>query len=657
MSKIDLLWYPSDSFIAGSNLKHFEAWLVAEKGLAFDDYEALWQWSTENVADFWACLWDYFEIIAHAPYSAVLSGTEMPDVQWFDGATLNYAEHIFRHKSDDRPALLFKSERQEATAISWAELEAKVGAFQRFLKAQGIGPGDRVAAYLPNIPEAIIAFLAVNALGAVWSCCSPDFGVRTVIDRFAQIEPALFLAVDGYTYNGKPYDRLAEVRQINAEIGEPRTVLLSYLDTDSSMPGALSWETIQTEYKSDEPVTFTPVPFNHPIWVLYSSGTTGKPKAITHSHGGVLLEHLKYMAFHNDVHPGENFFWFTTTGWMMWNFLQASLLAGATPVLYDGSPGYPDLNVLWDLAETLPIHHFGTSAPYLTACMKRGLMPGTTFDLSHLRSIGSTGAPLPAEAFDWVYGQVSPSLWLCSMSGGTDVCTAFVGGCPYKPVYRGRIQGRALGCALHAYDESGTPVTGRLGEMVITQPMPSMPVFFWNDPDNARYRSSYFEHYPGQWRHGDWIHIHEDGSLVIHGRSDATLNRNGVRIGTAEIYAVLNGIEGLKDSMVLNLEKPGGDDVMPLFVVLAEDVSLTDTLADQINQTLRKACSPRHVPDLIVPVPDVPYTLSGKKMEVPVKKLLLGMQASTSMNRDAVRNPEAVAFFVDYAETFRQQYL
>ena len=652
------LWRPSRAFVDGSNLKHYERWLAAERGLSFDDYEALWRWSTDHVADFWESLWHYFDVRAHTPYEAVLAGAEMPDVRWFEGATLNYAEHIFRHRSPDRPALLFQSERAGPTAVSWDALAAKVGAFQRFLQARGIGPGDRVAAYLPNIPEAVVAFLATNALGAVWSCCSPDFGVRTVIDRFAQIEPALFVAADGYTYNGKAHRRTDEIRQIAAQIGHPPTVVVPYLgDGGAALPGTVAWDDVLKEYADGGPVAFTPVPFAHPIWVLYSSGTTGKPKAITHSHGGVLLEHLKYLAFHNDVHAGEHFFWFTTTGWMMWNFLQASLLVGATPVLYDGSPGHPSLDVLWETAARLPIHHFGTSAPYLTACMKQGLSPGARFDLSRLRSIGSTGAPLPAEAFAWVYEHVSPDVWLCSMSGGTDVCTAFVGGCPTKPVYRGRIQGRGLGCALYAFDEAGQPVTGKLGEMVVTRPMPSMPVYFWNDADDQRYRASYFEDYPGVWRHGDWIEIFDDGSLVIHGRSDATLNRKGVRIGTAEIYAALDGIDGIRDSLVLNLERPDGDDVMPLFVVLDEGARLTDALADAVRRTLRTACSPRHVPDLIVPVPDIPYTLSGKKLEVPVKRLLLGRGAEKGVNKDAVRNPEAIAFFADYAPTFRQEHL
>ncbi len=651
------LWTPSDAFLAGSNLRRFEAWLTEHRGITFDDYEALWQWSVDHVSDFWEAVWQYFDVIAHTPYEAVLTGDTMPGMRWFEGATLNYAEHIFRHRSEDRPALWFVSERHEPTAISWDELAHKIAAFQRFLQAQGIEPGDRVAAYLPNIPEAIVAFLATNALGAVWSCCSPDFGVRTVIDRFAQIEPSLFIAIDGYQYGDKPFDRRDEVEQIRAQIGDPPTVFVPYLDAGATLPRATAWDAILAEYASDAPVIFTPVPFSHPIWVLYSSGTTGKPKAITHSHGGVLLEHLRYLAIHNDTHADEHFFWFTTTGWMMWNFLQASMLVGAVPVLYDGSPGYPDLNALWHLAAALPIHHFGTSAPYLTACMKRGLKPSTSNDLSALRSLGSTGAPLPAEAFDWIYDAISTDLWLCSMSGGTDVCTAFVGGCPGKPVYRGRIQGRTLGCALYALNDAAQPVTGTLGEMAITQPMPSMPIYFWNDEGDARYRASYFNHFPGIWRHGDWIEIGEDGSLVIHGRSDATLNRKGVRIGTAEIYAALDGLDAIADSMVLNLERADGSDVMPLFVVLADGETLTDDLVATINQTLRIACSPRHVPDLIEAVPGIPYTLSGKKMEVPVKKLLMGMDAGKGMNKDAVRNPSAIAFFADYTATFRTERL
>lgn len=659
MQNQKLLWQPSEAFIQQSNLAQFKSWLKIHKDLSFQNYEELWQWSVDYIEDFWECIWQYFEIIHHSPYQKVISNGRMPDVRWFEGATLNYAEHIFRHKSDHQPALVFASEKVKRVEINWAELEQKVLSIRNYLVQKGIRKGDCVAAYLPNIPEAIIAFLAVNSLGAIWTCCSPDFGVNTVIERFTQVSPKLLFAVDGYQYNHKPFARLKEVQALQNQIPSiQETVFLSYLNTstDIPFPKTISWESVLKEYTSEEALSFTPVPFNHPIWVLYSSGTTGKPKAITHSHGGILLEHHKYMAFHNDVKKGENFFWFSTTGWMMWNFLMSSMLAGATPVLFDGNPGSPDLNTLWKLAEQLPIHHFGTSAPYLVACRKRGIEP-MQFNLTALRSLSSTGAPLPPEAFDWVYDKVAKDIWLCSMSGGTDVCTAFVGGCPSEPVYQGAIQCRALGCALQAYDEEGKPILGSLGEMVIEQPMPSMPIYFWNDPNNERYTASYFENYPGKWRHGDWIKIFENGSLIIQGRSDATLNRKGIRIGTAEIYNVLEGIPALKDSMILNLEKSGGDDIMPLFVVLQDDLILDENLDKLIRKTLKEQCSPRHVPDVIITIPDIPYTLSGKKMEVPVKKILLGMSSEKSMNKDATRNPEALEFFINYATKFQKDYL
>ncbi|MEM9997019.1 MAG: acetoacetate--CoA ligase [Bacteroidota bacterium] len=672
------LWTPPASFLDRAHLTHYRAWLANRPGLGVPDaalqpdaegYEALWRWSVADVDRFWQSLWRYFDIVAHTPATRIRSGGPEdggvgPDTRWFEGATLNYAEHSFRHQTGDHPALMFQSERGAAAGsapveVAWDNLAAAVAAFQGFLRSEGIGPGDRVAAYLPNVPQAVVAFLATASLGAVWSCCSPDFGVRTVIDRFAQIEPALLIVTDGYTYGGTPYDRTAEVAELRAALPSVRqTVVLPYLDLDApTPPDAVRWGDALAAHRTDAPPTFEPVPFDHPLWVLYSSGTTGKPKAITHSHGGALLEHLKYLAFHNDTHPGERFFWFTTTGWMMWNFLQASLLVGGVPVLYDGSPGHPDLGALWRLAGTLPIHHFGTSAPYLTACVKQDLRPSDLADLSALRSLGSTGAPLPAEAFDWVYDAVSPDVWLCSMSGGTDVCTAFVGGCPGKPVHRGRIQGRALGVALASWGDDGEPVTEGLGEMVIEKPMPSMPVFFWGDADDERYRAAYFETYPGVWRHGDFIELFDDGSLVIHGRSDATLNRRGVRIGTAELYAVLDGLDVLRDSLVLNLERPDGTDVMPLFVVMAEGEALTDDRIAEIKATLRAECSPRHVPDAVIAVPDVPYTLSGKKMEVPVKKLLLGLDTGAALNKDATRNPAAVEHFAAMAEAFWAEYL
>ena len=645
------LWSPSNTFKENTGLKQYEEWLREKHELEFESYEDLWAWSVDDPAFFWESILKYFQINYSGEYSQVISGDNMPQNSWFDGIHLNYAEHIFRMRRDDRSALYFQNE-VICKNISWGELESNVKSVVGFLKSKGIKKGDCVAAYLPNIPEAIYCFLAVNAIGAVWTCCSPDFGESTVIERFSQVQPKLLFAVDGYQYNGKHYDRSSSVSNIRKSISSVEHLIhIPYLHEDSKFANSTSWHEL-IELDIDEPLEFERVPFSHPIWVLYSSGTTGKPKAITHSHGGVLLEHLKYMSFHNDVKEGEYFFWFSTTGWMMWNFLQASMLVGAVPVLFDGSPGYPSLDVLWEMADNLPIHHFGTSAPYLVACMKRELNVNERFKLEALRSIGSTGAPLPNTCFEWIYEHIKSDLWLCSMSGGTDVCTAFVGGTPYKDVYAGYIQSRALGCALYAFDESGSPVVDGLGEMVITKPMPSMPIYFWNDPNFERYTSSYFDKYPKLWRHGDYISINEDGQLKIFGRSDATLNRKGVRIGTAEIYTVLDKITGLKDALILNIELENGDDHMPLFVVLEEGIELSDDIKSEINLSLKKNCSPRHVPDVIHEAPDIPYTLSGKKMEVPVKKLFAKMGTSKSVNLEAIKNPNAMKYFMTLAENY-----
>lgn len=642
-----ILWQPTEAFLESSHLFKYRTWLKDKYDLEFHGYEDLWQWSIDHLATFWQSIWEYFEVLHDGLPNQIIQGERMPSIEWFPGTKLNYSEHLFRFEDPNKTALIFSHENGKVKNISWDELRRKVSALQEKLIELGVGPGDRVAAILPNIPEAMIAFMAVNGLGAVWSCCSPDFGADTIYDRFSQIRPKLLIAVDGYWYNKKEFDRIEKISWLQSKIDSiQHTILLNYLNPHRRIENGIKWP----DAGEGKKIIFNRVPFSHPMWVLYSSGTTGKPKAITHSHGGVLLEHLKYMAFHNDVRPGENFFWFSTTGWMMWNFLQASLLVGAKPVLYDGSPAVPDLSVLWGLCETLPIHHFGTSAPYLTALMKSGLKPGERFNLRRLRSIGSTGAPLPPEVFDWIYAAISPSVWLCSMSGGTDVCTAFVGGCPEKPVYSGRIQCRALGCAMQAYDDSGNPVIGALGEMVIEKPMPSMPVYFWSDPGNARYAASYFEEYPGKWRHGDFIKIFEDGSLIIEGRSDATLNRKGIRIGTAEIYNVIDEIEGVKDSLIINIEKSNGDDIMPLFITLRDGVQLDDKIKEEINLALRSKCSPRHVPDLILECPDIPYTLSGKKMEVPVKRIFM-KNLNAKIETGAIRNPEAMQYFSDLAAT------
>ncbi|MEZ5059314.1 MAG: acetoacetate--CoA ligase [Saprospiraceae bacterium] len=539
------LWEPSESFINHSNLTKYMSWLKSEKGLQFNDYQSLWEWSVENIETFWGSLWQYFKIESTGTYNEVLINKEMPGAEWFKGAKVNYAKEIFNRKNVDQPAIIFRNEVIDYVEISWEELEGEVASMAAFLKECGVGKGDRVAAFLPNIPEATTAFLAACSLGAVWSSCSPDFGTSSVVDRFHQIEPKVLFVVDGYRYGGKSYDKMSIVKELIEQLPSvEKVVLLPYLNPEQQAdfsPKAVRWvDTFRPVSKGS--LEFEMVPFEHPIWVLYSSGTTGAPKAITHSQGGVLIEHLKYLTFHNDVHPGERFFWFSTTGWMMWNFIQGSFLAGASIVLFDGSPGYPDINVLWEFAEKAKINHFGTSAPFLVANMKANTTPGKSYDLSALRSIGSTGSPLPPAAFDWVYEHVKSDLWLCSMAGGTDVCTAWVGGNPLLPVHEGEIQCRCVGAALYAFDEEGNPLVNEVGEMVITEPMPSMPIYFWNDEGNQRYKSSYFEMFPGIWRHGDWVSISDYGSLIIYGRSDATLNRQGVRIGTAEIYRSVDKI-------------------------------------------------------------------------------------------------------------------
>src|SRR5688572_4161311 len=580
-----LLWSPSPERNRTSNFARYLEWLAAERGLCFSRYRDVWEWSTIELEAFWETVWQFFDVHASRPYERVLASRRMPGAQWFPGALLNYAEHALLARdiaSRYSPALIFQSETRPLTFISHAELRAQVASVAGALRQLGVRRGDRVVAYLPNIPEAVIAFLACASMGAIWSSCSPDFGTDGAIERFQQIEPAVLLAVDGYVYNGRSHDRRASVNELRRALSSLRhTVIVPYLDPAARVDGTLAWSEL---LGAGTPLTFEQVPFEHPLWILYSSGTTGAPKAIVHGHGGILLEHLKALALQNDMQAGDRFFWHTTTGWMMWNLLVGGLLADCALVLYDGSATHPDLDVLWKLAQDAQVTRFGAGAAYYTACTKAALRPQDRFDLSSLRSIGSTGSPLPPEAFRWVYDAVKRDVWLASSSGGTDVASAFLGACPTLPVHEGELQGAALGARVEAFDEAGHVVIEEVGELVITEPMPSMPLYFWNDPDGARYRESYFEMYPQVWRHGDWVRFTARGSAVIYGRSDATLNRAGVRIGTSEIYRVVEALPFVLDSLVVGIEQPGGGYWMPLFVVLAPGVSLDDTVRAEIRE-------------------------------------------------------------------------
>ncbi len=531
-------------------------------------------------------------------------------------------------------------------------MQEKTAALAAGLREMGVGRGDRVAAYLPNIPEAVIALLACASIGAVWSSCSPDFGAGSVVDRLEQIEPKVLLAVDGYRYGGKDYDRMDVVAKLQDEIPTlQKTVVLPYLSGDpdtSALENVVAWDDLLGGHEGAE-LAFEQVPFDHPLWVLYSSGTTGLPKAIVHSQGGILIEHLKKAVLHLDLGPDDRFFWFTTTGWMMWNLVVAGLLNGSTILLYDGNPGQPDMNVLWEFAQKTGMTCFGTSASYITACMKAGIEPGRDFDLSKLESIGSTGSPLPPEGFEWAYEHVKEDLWLFSTSGGTDLCSAFVGGVPLLPVRAGELQARSLGARVEAYDEEGNPQVGEVGELVITEPMPSMPIYFWNDSGGERYRESYFDVYPSVWRHGDWIKVKDNGACVIYGRSDSTINRGGIRMGTSEIYSAVDKVDEVSDSLVVDVPRDGGSSFMPLFVVLHEGVELDDDLKGRIKSSIKENASPRHVPNEIFAVPEIPKTLNGKKLEVPVKKILSGTPPEKAASKESLSNPESLDRFAELA--------
>jgi acetoacetyl-CoA synthetase len=631
-------------------MTRFMRWLEAERGRAFHDYRSVWEWSVTELEEFWSSIWDFFDVRASKPYAEVLAERTMPGARWFAGAELNYAENLLRIGTDDALAVQHAAEGSELGGITRGELRDRVAALAAGLRSLGVERGDRVVAYLPNTPAALIGFLATASIGAIWSSCSPDFGVGSVVDRFAQIEPKVLLAIDGYAYGGRDFDRMGVVETLEGEMPTlERTVLIPYLDPDAD-PGRLangvSWHEVEGE-GAGAPLTFEQVPFDHPLWVLYSSGTTGLPKAIVQGHGGILLEQLKKLGLHVDAQDGDRLFWFTTTGWMMWNFLISGLLTRASIVLYDGSPGHPDMNVLWELADRAGITCFGTSASYVAACMKAGIEPSASCDLSALRSVGSTGSPLSPEGFDWVYEHVGEDTWLFSTSGGTDLCTAFVGGVPLLPVHRGELQARALGARVEAFDEAGKPVVDQVGELVITEPMPSMPLYLWGDTDGSRYHASYFDQYPGVWRHGDWIEITSRGTAVIYGRSDSTINRQGVRMGTSEIYRAVQALPEVLDALVVDVPRPGTEGWMPLFVVLREGAELDDRLRDEIKRQIREHCSPRHVPNEILRIAEVPRTLSGKVLEVPVKRILTGTPPEKAASRDSLANPASLDYFVE----------
>jgi acetoacetyl-CoA synthetase len=645
-----LLWEPSTLIKEQANLLKYMHWLNQARGQSFANPEELWAWSVENLTDFWSSLWEYFQIKASKPYTAVLTGQQMPDIHWFPDAELNYVEHVFRNRTSTYPAIIAQSETRSLTEISWEELYHSVAAVAASLRKMGVQRGDRVVSSMPNIPETVIAFLATASLGAVWSSCAPEFGTQSVIDRFQQIEPKVLFTVDGYRYNGKLIDRRGTIAELQKALPTLQTTIIlpyAFAETQTnSYTNALLWTEIDS---GEHELRYEQVPFEQPLWVLYSSGTTGLPKAIVQGQGGILLEHLKQLIFGLDLKPHDRFFWYTTTGWMMWNLLIGGLLNGTTILLYDGSPTYPNTDRLWEFAESTGMTFFGTSASFILACMKARIEPGTTCNLKDLRALGSTGSPLPPEGFLWVYEHVKQDIWLTSISGGTDVCSAFLGGSPLLPVRAGELQCRALGAKVEAFDEEGHTLIDEMGELVISQPMPSMPLYFWNDPDGQNYYRSYFDAYPGIWRHGDWIKITTNGSAVIYGRSDSTINRKGIRMGSSEIYRVIEDLPEILDSLIIGLERPGGNYYMPLFVVVKPGVELNDELKNRIRTQLRTSLTPHHVPDEIVEIGEVPRTLSGKKLEVPIKKIFLGTPLEKAISIGALNNPQALQFFIEFA--------
>jgi acetoacetyl-CoA synthetase len=664
----EVVWTPDPAAARASAMAQFARFVRQRRLADVDelDYPSLHAWSVDDLDGFWAAAAEFLGVRFHTVAEATLGSRVMPGTEWFPGATLNYAEHSLADgagRDDGEIAVVFVREDGLERLISYRELRDLVGRVRAGLLRLGVRRGDRVVGLLPNCVETLATFLAVASLGAIWSSCSPDFGTRAVHDRFAQLEPSVLLAVDGYRYGGKAFDIRERVQALREQMPTlTSTVLLPYLEDNAQFlgteflgaelfgaefPGTMPW----TELIADAgPLEFDAVPFGHPLWVLYSSGTTGLPKGIVQSHGGIVIEHLKTLALHHDLGPGKPFFWFSTTGWMMWNLLISGLMVGSPVVMYDGSPGYPDLGTLWRLAERHRVSYFGVSAPYIHACLKAGLRPADQLDMSAIRSLGSTGAPLSVDGFRWVAEAVGKHVQVCSMSGGTDVCTAFLEAAPTVPVWLGELSCAALGASVAAYDTDGAEIIDQVGELVVTKPMPSMPVSFWNDPDGSRLRAAYFADFPGVWRHGDWVRKTSRGSFVIYGRSDSTLKRGGVRMGTAEFYAVVEGYEEILDSLVIDTTELGADDEDELlcFVVLAPRTALAD-VEPRLRQALRTELSPRHVPDRFIVVDAIPHTLNGKKCEVPVKRILAGVEPDRAVSREALSNPESLEPFIRLA--------
>nr|WP_242551693.1 acetoacetate--CoA ligase [Pseudomonas sp. Marseille-Q1929] len=649
-----MLWQPCAEQIQHTRLAHYLEWLRHERGRTFVDYHGLWQWSVNDLEGFWQSIWDHFQVQASSPYHAVLGDRAMPGAQWFPGARLNLAEHILRNEQAG-DALLYLNETTALQGLPWGDFCKQVRTLATYLRESGVMPSDRVVAYLPNVPEAMIALCACAAIGAIWASCSPDFGAEGVLDRVRQLAPKVLLAVDGYRYGGKVFDRREQVRQIARELDSIEQVIvlpMVFPDEPLTLGNAIDWHVLHarpTVAAAD--FHCAQLPFDHPLWVLFSSGTTGLPKAIVQSHGGILLEQLKALHLHLDFRPGDAAFIFTTTGWMMWNTLFSALLCGVRPVLYDGHPTWPNSDTLWQILQDSRASFFGTSPTYIELMNRQGVVPGERFDLHALRTVMPVGSPVSPQCNAWFYRNLKSDIWVTTGSGGTDICTGLVSGVPTLPVYAGEIQARALGVDAHAFDENGQPLIDQVGELVVTSPMPSMPVCFWNDLAGERYRQSYFQPWPGVWRHGDFFLLNARGGCQVLGRSDATLNRYGVRIGTAEIYRALEPITEIDNALIVNLDLPEGGFFMPLFVQLRPGAQLDEALQQRVCNCLRQACTPRHVPDQVIAVPLIPLTLSGKKMEVPVRRILMGHDPHTVANPSAMRDPQALAFFIEYAQS------